>query len=179
MTILAQQALQHVHAAKDFDRSHQVTLIRRAMARACWDLTLHQSPAWAIGADCSEVEHARTHEVPHDMVCHVTSMHVIVHSGASSAAAVGLDSSPLAVTGGGASCDIMWSVVNNQCHTKLVLVTVLEACSHSHCSLNQPQAASDATALSAMVPQALQVFAVGVNLAVRIAVVCPGPGPRL
>ena len=105
------------------------------------------------------------------MVCHVTSMHVIVHGGASTAAAVGLDSSPLAVTGGGASCDIMWSVVNNQCHTKLVLVTVLEACSHSHCSLNQPQAASDATALSAMVPQALQVFAVGVNLAVRIAVV--------
>lgn len=179
MTILAQQALQHVHTAKDFDRSHQVTLIRRAMARACWDLTLHQSPAWAIGADCSEVEHARTHEVPHDMVCHVTSMHVIVHGGASTAAAVGLDSSPLAVTGGGASCDIMWSVVNNQCHTKLVLVTVLVACSHSHCSLNQPQAASDATALSAMVPQALQVFAVGVNLAVRIAVVCPGPGPRL
>ena len=117
--------------------------------------------------------------MPHDMVCHVTSMHVIVHGGASTAAAVGLDSSPLAVTGGGASCDIMWSVVNNQCHTKLVLVTVLVACSHSHCSLNQPQAASDATALSAMVPQALQVFAVGVNLAVRIAVVCPGPGPRL
>ncbi len=42
-----------------------------------------------------------------------------------------------------------------------MLVTVLVACP---CSLNQPQA--DAAALSAVVPQALQVFAVGVNLAV-------------
>jgi hypothetical protein len=56
-----------------------VTLIQRAMARACWDLTLHQSPALAICTDCNEVEHARTHEVPHDMVCHVTSMHAGQH----------------------------------------------------------------------------------------------------
>ena len=89
------------------------------------------------------------------MSCDFNACWAACHSGASTAAAVGLDSSPLAVTGGGASCDIMWSVVNNQCHTKLVLVTVLVACSHCPCSLNQPQA--DAAALSAVVPQALQV----------------------
>jgi hypothetical protein len=70
---VAQEALQHVHAAKDFDRNHQVTLILSAMARACWDLTLHQSPAVAIDEDCSKVEHARTHKVPH----HVTLAHTV------------------------------------------------------------------------------------------------------
>jgi hypothetical protein len=73
MTILEQEWLQHGHAAKDFDQEHQVIQLQRAVARACWDLTLHQSPAVAIDEDCSKVEHARTHKVPH----HVTLAHTV------------------------------------------------------------------------------------------------------
>jgi hypothetical protein len=51
MTILVQQGLQHGHSATDFDRDHQVTQLQRPVARACWDLTLHQSPTVAIDED--------------------------------------------------------------------------------------------------------------------------------
>jgi hypothetical protein len=117
MTILVQQWLQHGHAAKDFERDHQVTQLQRPVARACWDLTLHQSPTVAIDEDCA---HGRTHKVPH----HVTAVHAgpgqHVTLRLAAAAAVRLEGPPLAVPVGGAYWHILWSAVNKQPHTTVV-----------------------------------------------------------
>jgi hypothetical protein len=90
------------------------------VARACWELALHQSPTLAIDTDCSKVE-LQDHKVPH----HVTSVHAGQgqHVTLAAAAAVRLESTPVAVTGG----DIMSSAVNNQPHTT-VLSQVCSPC---------------------------------------------------